>query len=113
MSANRLVGIGAVVVALVLSSCAGSGPVATRSTRTVNHSPMSSASTKPEPMTLSDIPYATASPAERLDIHLPPGVGPFPVVVYVHGGAWMTGDKAAPEYLSGIPFLLKRGYAVV
>jgi acetyl esterase/lipase len=113
MIGRRLVGAGAVVLASVLSSCAGTGPAATRSTPTVDRGPVSPAVTSPAPRTFSDIPYATASPAERLDIHLPPGAGPFPVVVYVHGGAWMTGDKAAPEYLSGVPFLLRRGYAVV
>jgi len=60
-----------------------------------------------------DIPYAHVSPAQRLDIYLPDeGKGPFPVILSIHGGAFMMGDKADAQLL---PFLegLKRGYAVV
>lgn len=28
-----------------------------------------------------------------LDAHIPAGNGPFPVLIIVHGGGWMTGDK--------------------
>lgn len=62
---------------------------------------------------LLDIPYAHLSPAQRLDIYLPDeGEGPFPVILSIHGGAFMMGDKADVQLL---PFLegLKRGYAVV
>jgi acetyl esterase/lipase len=32
--------------------------------------------------------------SQTLDLFLPPsGEGPFPVVVFIHGGAWMSGDK--------------------
>lgn|GEM_PF-204149 len=60
-----------------------------------------------------DIPYATLSPAQKLDIYLPDeGDGPFPVIVSIHGGAFMGCDKADLQVL---PMLegLKRGYAVV
>lgn len=44
-----------------------------------------------------DISYAatadSADPAQRLDIRVPEGAGPFPVVVLVHGGGWSGGDK--------------------
>jgi len=30
----------------------------------------------------------------KLDVHVPPGEGPFPCVVYVHGGGYGAGDKA-------------------
>jgi acetyl esterase len=29
----------------------------------------------------------------KLDAHIPEGDGPFPAVVIVHGGAWVTGDR--------------------
>lgn len=29
----------------------------------------------------------------RLDAHVPPGKGPFPAVILVHGGGWSAGDK--------------------
>jgi len=60
-----------------------------------------------------DIPYAGLSPAQKLDIYLPEdGAGPFPVIVSIHGGAFMGCDKADMQVM---PMLegLKRGYAVV
>lgn len=61
----------------------------------------------------TDLPYAMLSTAQKLDIYLPEeGAGPFPVIVSIHGGAFMFGDKADEQVL---PMLegLKRGYAVV
>lgn len=41
-----------------------------------------------------DIPYGQAAGQKLLlDAHVPPGQGPFPVVLIVHGGGWMTGDR--------------------
>ena len=60
-----------------------------------------------------DISYANLSPAQQLDVYLPDeGGGSFPVIVSIHGGAFMGCDKADPQVL---PMLegLKRGYAVV
>jgi acetyl esterase/lipase len=46
------------------------------------------------PSALTNLPYATRSAAQKLDIYLPTsGVKPYPVVVWVHGGGWSTGDK--------------------
>ncbi len=59
-----------------------------------------------------DAAYAGLSPAQRLDLYVPRGKGPFPVIVHVHGGGWRTGDKADPRALIGITALIKRGYAV-
>ena len=88
--------IAAVLVALVISLAAyGQG----RDTVTANMIP--------------DIPYASLSKAQRLDLYLPDqGPGPFPVILSVHGGAWLAGDKRDGQktpMLAG----LKRGYAVV
>lgn len=60
-----------------------------------------------------DISYAQISPAQKLDIYLPDeGDGPFPVILAIHGGAFMGCDKADMQVL---PMLegLKRGYAIV
>jgi acetyl esterase/lipase len=60
-----------------------------------------------------DIAYAGLSPAQKLDIYLPDlGGGPFPVIVSIHGGAFMGCDKADLQVL---PMLegLRRRYAVV
>ncbi|WP_165227150.1 alpha/beta hydrolase fold domain-containing protein [Aquisphaera insulae] len=45
-----------------------------------------------------EIAYAgTTDPRQKLDLYLPrepKGTGPLPVVVNIHGGAWMGGDKS-------------------
>lgn len=59
-----------------------------------------------------DIPYADRSEFEKLDIYLPDeGEGPFPTIIFIHGGAWYACDKRDTQiepYLS----LLPHGYAI-
>jgi acetyl esterase/lipase len=60
-----------------------------------------------------DLAYASRSPSQRLDVYLPEqGDEPFPVIVAIHGGAFMGCDKADLQVL---PMLagLRRNYAVV
>ena len=59
-----------------------------------------------------DLPYATLSESQKLDIYLPDGKGPFPVILSIHGGGFMVGDKGDGQVE---PMLrgLKQGYAVV
>jgi acetyl esterase/lipase len=51
-----------------------------------------------------------------LDVHVPPGPGPAPLVVWIHGGGWMDGDRRYPpptvpaELLFGS--ILRAGMAV-
>jgi acetyl esterase/lipase len=60
-----------------------------------------------------DIPYAAQSPNQILDIYLPPdGGGPFPTVVFVHGGAFILGRKRDDQLLQVIGGI-GRSYAVV
>jgi acetyl esterase/lipase len=60
-----------------------------------------------------DLPYASLSPAQKLDVYLPDdGEGPFPVILFIHGGGFALGDKRdipVLTYLKG----LEHGYAVV
>jgi acetyl esterase/lipase len=60
-----------------------------------------------------DIAYATQSPAQKLDIYLPEkGDGPFPVIIFIHGGGFQFGDKGDNQvkpYIRG----LEKGYAIV
>jgi acetyl esterase/lipase len=59
-----------------------------------------------------DIPYAFQSPNQKLDIYLPPeGDGPFPTVIFVHGGAFIMGDKRDAQLLQALHGI-NRGYAV-
>ena len=60
-----------------------------------------------------DVAYATASPAQKLDIYIPEiGDGPFPVILSIHGGAFKAGDKADGQITPMVEGL-KRGYAVI
>ena len=45
----------------------------------------------------------------KLDVYVPPGDGPFPLVIWVHGGGWQNGSKDGGN--PAVP-LLRRGYAV-
>ena len=40
-----------------------------------------------------DIPYATAHERQVLDVYAPAGAKNLPVVFWIHGGGWQTGDK--------------------
>jgi acetyl esterase/lipase len=46
------------------------------------------------------------------DLYLPAGCGPFPVLVWVHGGAWVGGDKANPEAFDRAAYAFSLGYAL-
>jgi acetyl esterase/lipase len=60
-----------------------------------------------------DLAYADHSPSQKLDIYLPDeGKGPFPVIIAIHGGSFVQGDKRDFQI---VPMLeaLKHTYAVV
>jgi arylformamidase len=40
-----------------------------------------------------DVPYDTAHERQVLDVHAPDGAKNLPVVFWIHGGGWQTGDK--------------------
>lgn len=75
--------------------------------------PGGSADTSAAKTTALDLAYADASASQKLDIYLPAtGNAPYPVILAIHGGAFIMGDKADGQLtpmLSG----LSRGYAVV
>ena len=63
--------------------------------------------------TYTELAYADQSDAQKLDLYIPTsGEGPFPVVIMVHGGGFMFGDKADGAGLTGVDQLLEAGYAV-
>lgn len=57
--------------------------------------------------------YGT-DPDERLDLYLPPGAPPpqgWPVLVWVHGGAFVSGDRG--DVANYLKILAARGYATI
>lgn len=70
----------------------------------------SNGSTTPSTRTWLNLAYATTSTSQKMDIYLPTtGNGPFPTVIWIHGGAFKFGDKANPQSLTA---LNNAGYAV-
>ncbi len=50
-----------------------------------------------------DVPYASQSPSQVLDIYLPEeGDGPFPTYIFIHGGAFIVGDKQDVQFLLAV-----------
>ena len=61
----------------------------------------------------ADLAYAAASPSQRLDLYLPKGPGAFPVIIFIHGGAFKFGDKAGlgPGFRHGLETSNAAGFA--
>lgn len=58
-----------------------------------------------------DVEYASKSKTQKLDIYIPnEGNGPFPLIIEIHGGGFMIGEKS--EDISPMLEGVKRGYAV-
>lgn len=61
--------------------------------------------------TWTNVSYSTVSATDKLDIFLPStGEGPFPVVIWIHGGAFKMGSKSNPQSQAA---LNAAGFAVV
>jgi len=56
---------------------------------------------------LAYVSFATAR--QKLDLYLPPGAGPRPLVIWIHGGGWRGGSKDNPLPLRS---LANEGYAI-
>lgn len=64
----------------------------------------------PRPIIHRDLAYADVSAAQKLDLYLPAeGQGPFPLVIYVHGGGFHSGSKATGR-AAAMP-VISAGYA--
>ncbi|MGL4555175.1 MAG: alpha/beta hydrolase [Gemmataceae bacterium] len=59
-----------------------------------------------------DLPFNAAGGEElKLDLAVPPGDGPFPAVVCLHGGGWVGGDRKQLTRTLGV--LSRRGYVAI
>jgi len=62
--------------------------------------------------TLRDLEYARfGNESLKLDLYLPEGEGPFPLIIWVHGGGWSSGDKDLSSNSAQVR-QTTRGYAV-
>lgn len=59
--------------------------------------------------TLTNVAYGT-HPSQVLDFYKAQTTKPAPLLFFVHGGGWMVGDKAKPDFLD---LCLKNGISVV
>ncbi len=62
-----------------------------------------------------DVTYCRpGSTALKMDIYVPQNrdARPAPALLYIHGGAWIGGDKTQGPFLTDLPELLARGYVV-
>jgi acetyl esterase/lipase len=60
-----------------------------------------------------NITYCDNTVPLEMDVYFPTaGNGPSPVLIYIHGGAWMIGDKAVGFQLEEIPTIAAAGYFI-
>ena len=59
-----------------------------------------------------DVVYAETSSRQTLDLYLPLGTEPFALIVFIHGGGFMSGNKRGGNAPDIIQAGLERGYAV-
>ena len=64
-----------------------------------------------EAQTIKDVAYALTSSAQKIDVYVPAGTGPFPAVVLIHGGAFKAGDKAMEA--TNAAKLVANGYVAI
>jgi acetyl esterase/lipase len=88
--------------------------VPTRSATASATTPPTSALASPTALTrvAAELAYATGSSAQRLDLYMPVEVPHPALVVFIHGGGWVTGDKRGPLPRTAVEFFVEQGYAV-
>jgi acetyl esterase/lipase len=51
---------------------------------------------------IDDVAYASADGEQKINLKIPDGVGPFPLVIYLHGGGWRQGSYADSSELEAV-----------
>ena len=81
-----------IAVAVALGGCAA----ASESTADSAQAAATSTPSETSARTVRDLAYASTSPQQKLDLYLPAQAAkPAPLVIWVHGGGWRTGDKSS------------------
>jgi acetyl esterase/lipase len=128
--AEKFAALSLLVVALACGSLAAPASTAAPVTATLTFTPTLVPATEtpapptvtappPTPLTvgmaLRDVIYCTLDGLPlRMDILYPfTGYGPWPVVIYIHGGAWMGGSKIDFSGDIDLPALRQAGYMTV
>lgn len=76
--------------------------------KTPPKSPAAGAKSPDGTTVLKDLAYGDHE-RQKLDLYIPKGDGPFPLVIWVHGGGWEAGSKESGNPAAG---LLAKGFAV-
>lgn len=114
MKARKILPFFVLMLTGLLVSCSAAGNLFATATPIPTITPTPTPSPTPFPLygqSLLDVTYCTMDGLpQKLDIYLPKEGGPWPLVIYVHGGSWMTNDKAEAKGLA--EWLNPLGYAV-
>lgn len=96
-----------VATCLTVSACGGGDSNA----ETTAATPVTTTPVTTSAATTTNVAYASLSSAQKMDVYVPAGAGPFPAVVLIHGGAFMMGDKG--DESANAAALNARGYVAV
>jgi acetyl esterase/lipase len=108
--------MGALAIAVIVVACssAASSAASAPSVTTVPSPTVPSAGQpgSPPAAVYSNVAYASTSSSQVLDIWMPDGAtGPVPLVIFVHGGAFLGGDKSMDVESGNVASVLAAGYA--
>ena len=93
-------------------SCSFAQTLPTATPQTTNTSSPSPVPFQRYGETLTDVAYCTTdNSAQKMDLYFPDSGGPWPALLYVHGGSWMRGDKSEALMFAGN--MTSQGYLVV
>lgn len=109
-SANRIAVIGMV---LLIGACTGAGDTGSINATLRAGIPTCRDSTS-GPVTYQYAEREDTEPVRTsLDVYLPAGCGPAPIIVWVHGGGWQRGDKTAAQVQRKADWAESMGAALV
>ena len=114
VGSRRLIALSAVALSILVPGyafaeepAAGSASTSSAPRRPFNRSPLNKSTVEP----ISGVVYSDNGVRLTADIYVPEGVGPFPGVLVVHGGAWRSGSPLQMGHIS--QRLAREGYVAV